>query len=70
LQQRDDGQIVLVVSDDGQGRTANQIASGSTKVGLGTTIIAGLVAQLEGTMTVKSEKGTQTEISISAPMPS
>jgi two-component sensor histidine kinase len=67
LDQSDDGEVVLVVSDDGQGRTENQSAAGSSKVGLGTTIITGLVAQLRGTITMKNERGTRTEIRIAEP---
>jgi PAS domain S-box-containing protein len=68
LEQDDDGEVVLVVSDDGEGRVDDQAASWPSKVGLGTTIIAGLVAQLRGTITVKHEKGTRTEVRIAAPM--
>jgi PAS domain S-box-containing protein len=68
LEQDDDREVVLIVSDDGEGRVDDEAASWPSKVGLGTTIIAGLVAQLRGTITVKREKGTRTEVRIAAPM--
>jgi PAS domain S-box-containing protein len=67
LERGADGQIILVVSDDGQGQAVGKISLRSSKAGLGTGIIAGLVAQLEGTMTTRSEKGTRTEIRVAEP---
>jgi PAS domain S-box-containing protein len=68
LEQCDDGAVALVVSDDGQGWPADQIAPGSGKVGLGTSIIAGLTKQLRGIMTMKSGEGMRTEIRIADPV--
>jgi PAS domain S-box-containing protein len=68
LKQDDDGHVALIVSDNGQGQSDDRVTSGSSKKGLGATIITGLVAQLRGTMTVKSEMGTLTEIRMAAPV--
>jgi two-component sensor histidine kinase len=51
------------VSDNGQGRTEDQIAMRSSN-GLGTTIITGLTRQLKGIVTMQCEKGTCIEIRI------
>lgn len=67
LKQQEDGEVVLVVSDDGRGRPDEQIVSGSSKVGLGTIIINGLVAQLGGTITMKHNEGTLAEVRIAEP---
>jgi PAS domain S-box-containing protein len=67
LERGDDGQIILVVSDDGQGQAVGKTPARSSKAGLGTGIIAGLVAQLEGTITTRSENGTRTEIRVAEP---
>jgi PAS domain S-box-containing protein len=64
LEQESSGEVILVVSDDGQGRTEDQLAPSSTKAGLGTSIITGLVAQLRGSITMKYKQGTRTEIRI------
>jgi PAS domain S-box-containing protein len=68
LERGDDGQIILIVFDDGQGQAAGAASPGSSEAGLGTGIIAGLVAQLEGTMTTRSESGTRTEIRVAEPV--
>ena len=70
LERGDDGDVALIVSDDGQGRAEGKASPSAPKVGLGTSIIAGLVAQLKGTMTMRSERGTWTEIRVAAPAPS
>jgi PAS domain S-box-containing protein len=67
LKQEKGGLVTLVVSDDGQGQMSGRIGPAS-KGGLGASIIAGLVAQLQGTMTVRSEQGTWTEIRIAPPV--
>jgi PAS domain S-box-containing protein len=67
LEQDASGDVILVVSDDGQGRTADQIAPGPAKAGLGTSIINGLVVQLRGSITMTHEQGTRTEIRIPEP---
>ncbi len=71
LERGEDGDVGLIVSDDGQGQAAGKASLGADappKVGLGTSIIAGLVAQLKGTMTMRSESGTRTEIRVVAPV--
>jgi two-component sensor histidine kinase len=71
LERVEDGDVALIVSDDGQGRAAGKASPGADmapKAGLGTSIIAGLVAQLKGTMTMRNERGTRTEIRVAAPV--
>jgi len=67
LEPGDDGMVMLVVSDDGQGRPGLETSSDTWRAGMGTQIIAALVDQLEGTMTVKREQGTRTEVRVPAP---
>ncbi|WP_205421154.1 sensor histidine kinase [Rhizobium terrae] len=67
LQREDDGKITLVVADDGQGQAESETATGQFRPGLGAGIIAGLVAQLGGTMTIHSNNGTRTEIRVKEP---
>lgn len=67
LERGEESGITLIVSDDGQGRRA-RTSPGSSKTGLGTGIIAGLVAQLGGTMTTRNENGTRTEIRLTEPV--
>ena len=62
-----DGSVALAVSDDGEGYSPGAASAGRAS-GLGTKIIAGLVAQLEGTMTSRNDKGTRTEIRFAAPV--
>ena len=66
LTRSEDGSVALAVSDDGQGYSPGGEQSGPP--GLGTKIIAGLVAQMEGTMTTRNDKGTHTEVRIAAPV--
>ncbi len=61
-----DGTVVLVVSDDGRGQSEGMNGS-SGKIGLGLSIVNGLVAQLDGTMVVRSAPGMTTEIHIAKP---
>jgi two-component sensor histidine kinase len=68
LEQAENGEVILIVSDDGQGRSADHGEAGSPKMGLGATIITGLTAQLGGIMTMQSEQGTRTEIRIAEPV--
>jgi two-component sensor histidine kinase len=62
-----DGEVALIVSDNGIGMQAGAANAGH-KPGIGSTIIDGLVAQLKGTMTMGSDHGTTTEIRIAAPV--
>lgn len=59
--QRLDGQLVLVVRDDGCGTPKDMPQPGARR-GLGTDIVKGLVSQLGGKMTVSSGGGTRSEI--------
>jgi two-component sensor histidine kinase len=65
LNRDEEGMVVLVVSDDGAGQGESPPASRSA---LGAVIIAGLVAQLRGTITVQTDNGTRSEIRVPAPV--
>jgi two-component sensor histidine kinase len=67
LDRSDDGAVALVVSDDGKGYTSADAESGGHKAALGTSIIKGLVAQLEATMVVQHTSGTRSEIRVAWP---
>jgi PAS domain S-box-containing protein len=67
LQPGAEGEVVLVVSDDGQPRMQSR-AAGLLRSGLGLRIIEGLVAQLGGRMAVRHEGGTSTEIRTAMPV--
>jgi two-component sensor histidine kinase len=63
-----DGALLLVVSDNGQGYGETGAPTRGRKPALGLGIIDGLVAQLKGTLDVRSQAGgTRTEIRIPAP---
>ncbi|CAN7447969.1 sensor histidine kinase [Phenylobacterium sp. LjRoot225] len=67
LQRNDDATVALVVADNGGGgKTAAPANDG--RPALGTSIIRGLVAQLKGTMVVRHENGTRSEIHLPAPV--
>jgi two-component sensor histidine kinase len=69
LTRSEDGALVLVVSDDGQGYGEADGTSKARKPALGMNIIDGLVAQLKGTLDVRSQPGgTRSEIRIAAPV--
>ena len=73
LERGDDGGVSLIVSDDGQSPGKGDIHAIRPTTGLGTSIIAGLVAQLKGTLTMASETGdratgTRAEIRVAAPV--
>lgn len=61
-------EIALIVSDDGRGHNGDVSPAKAVKPGLGAGIIAGLVAQLRGTMTMRNDHGTSTEIRLAAPV--
>jgi two-component sensor histidine kinase len=64
LERGNDGEIVLVVSDNGQGYgDLEPLANGA----LGGRIIQGLVAQLGGSLTVQSQGGSRSEIRVPEP---
>jgi PAS domain S-box-containing protein len=67
LERTADGGIALVVADDGQGRSPGDAASGPGKAGLGTSIINGLIEQLQGELIMGNERGVRTEIRVAAP---
>ncbi len=67
LERGEDNKVTLIVSDDGQGHAADDASPGHNRTGLGISIIAGLVDQLEGTMTMRNDNGTRTEIRVAAP---
>ncbi len=60
--------LVLVVSDDGVGASAD--AAAGAKTGLGAGIVRSLVAQLDGVLSTASGPGTRTEIRIPMPVQS
>jgi two-component sensor histidine kinase len=71
LQRREAQKLALVVSDDGQGHQGQsrvETAPPAKKAGLGMKIVAGLVAQLRGTMTIHNEGGMRTEICVPEPV--
>jgi two-component sensor histidine kinase len=59
--------LTLIVSDDGR-PSLDPDATQPAKPGLGMSIMKGLVAQLEGTMIVRTESGTTTEIRTRMPV--
>lgn len=66
LRPEDDGHIALIVADDGQGLASKHNVSNVIS-GLGSGIVNSLVAQLEGTIVIKHEAGTSTEIRVKMP---
>lgn len=65
LERSEDGQVALIVADNGQGYRIDEAAASA---GLGARIIKGLVAQLGGTMTMQAENGTRCEIRVPTPV--
>lgn len=57
------GELMLVVADDGQGSKPSQ----GRRRGLGSTIIDGLIEQLQGRMTMRTDDGTRTEVHLAEP---
>jgi two-component sensor histidine kinase len=62
LNRREDGTMVLVVSDNGIGSDAAEAPRKAQRSGLGTTLIEGLVSQLRAIMRVRRTNGTVSEI--------
>jgi two-component sensor histidine kinase len=58
-------QVVLTVADNGSGYAP---AAGTTETSLGATIIAGLVKQLDGVMSVSADRGTRSVVRLPAPV--
>ena len=67
LTQSGDGRVLLVISDNGIGYDVSEHLDPLANNALGTRIVAGMVAQLRGTMVVTSEGGARTEIHLPAP---
>jgi two-component sensor histidine kinase len=61
------GEVVLIVADDGKGKAGSSMSDHSGR-GLGLSLVEGFVAQLEGTMSVRRDNGTRTEIRTAAPI--
>jgi two-component sensor histidine kinase len=62
----DGGALLLIVQDDGQGMRSDETRS----KGLGLTIINGLIDQLQGRMSMRTDGGTRTEIHLPETLPS
>ncbi len=70
LERGEEGDIALIVADNGVGYAPDGASSEGGGAGLGTNIINGLVAQMRGVMTVRTENGTRCEIRLAAPVAS
>jgi two-component sensor histidine kinase len=69
LSRGDDGALILVVADTGQGYRDAGPASEHPRAALGQKLIDGLVAQLKGTIVVESRNGrTRSEVRVAAPV--
>ena len=69
LSRTDQGELLLVVADNGRGYSPKAPRAEGPKVALGSTIIQGLVAQMEGTIMIESQQGlTRSEIRVAAPL--
>jgi two-component sensor histidine kinase len=68
LQHNDDATVGLVVADNGGGGGGTAEHADEARPALGTSIIRGLVAQLKGTMVVRRDNGTRSEIRVPAPV--
>jgi two-component sensor histidine kinase len=62
LDRKEDGTMVLVVSDDGAGYDIQEAASRGKTAGLGTALIDGLVSQLRAVINVRRMNGTISEV--------
>ena len=62
LDRREDGTMVLVVSDNGTGYDMPEASQTEKSSGLGTTLIDGLVSQLKATINVRRMNGTISEV--------
>ena len=70
LERGEAGDIALIVADNGVGYVPDGGSGESGGAGLGTSIINGLVAQMRGVMTVRTDNGTRCEIRLAAPVAS
>jgi signal transduction histidine kinase len=64
----EDGAVRLVVDDDGRGFTTDTLDDRYTEGHVGLRSLAGLVAQLDGTLTVSSRPGTGTRVETTIPL--
>ncbi len=64
----DDGTVRLVVDDDGRGFTTDRLDDRFAEGHVGLRSLAGLVAQLDGTLTVSSRPGTGTRVETTVPL--
>jgi signal transduction histidine kinase len=64
----DDEVVRLVVDDDGRGFAADTLDDRFTDGHVGLRSLAGLVAQLDGTLTVSSRPGTGTRVETTIPL--
>lgn len=62
LDRRQDGTMVLVVSDNGTGYDILEVSRREKASGLGTTLIDGLVSQLKAVINVRAMNGTISEV--------
>ena len=62
LDRREDGTIVLIVSDNGSGYDILEASRKEKASGLGSALIDGLVAQLKATINVRNVNGTISEV--------
>ncbi|HET7086493.1 MAG TPA: sensor histidine kinase [Rhizomicrobium sp.] len=62
LEYREDGTMVLVVSDNGTGYDMLEASRRENASGLGSTLIDGLVSQLKATIKVRQTNGTTSEV--------
>jgi two-component sensor histidine kinase len=68
LLERDEATVALVVADNGAGSAKADSPADAARPALGASIIRGLVAQMHGTLVVRSENGTRSEIRVPAPV--
>lgn len=67
LARREGNKIALIVADNGQATESAKCAPFASQPGRGINIITGLVAQLQGAISVETKNGTRTEIVVAAP---
>ncbi|TWB26468.1 sensor histidine kinase [Nitrospirillum bahiense] len=70
MRRREEGGVLLVVADDGDGVLTPASAEedgGGYRRGLGSTIVKGLVTQLDGMIAMRVDKGTRAEIILPTP---
>jgi two-component sensor histidine kinase len=68
LRRREGDRIALIVADNGQATESSKSAPFASQPGRGINIITGLVAQLQGAISIETCNGTRTEIVVAAPV--